>query len=125
MNARLRKFVHRDRSNRGWPMAQDSRGCGSCAEFVLCSDCLSATPASDSGNSAKAQKTAMTKQRMPEGWDAEQIAALARHYDNQSAAEELAELEAAWERGYSTVQIPEETCACRPRADRAYESLRA
>lgn len=67
----------------------------------------------------------MTKQRMPDGWDEHRIAALARHYDSQNAAAELAELKAGWERGYSTLQVPEELVPAVHALIAHYESLRS
>ena len=48
-------------------------------------------------------------QKMPEGWTAEQVKAVADFYDSQDDTEAAAELDAAWtDRDSTMVQIPRE-----------------
>lgn len=49
------------------------------------------------------------KQDLPEGWDHEQLQAVAEYYDNQSDEEAIAEAEAALEEeGKTLVMVPTE-----------------
>ena len=51
----------------------------------------------------------MKEQRFPKGWDADRVARLVKHYEYQSAAEAVAEDEAAFEmQGQTTMIVPTE-----------------
>ncbi len=51
----------------------------------------------------------MVKHKLPAGWDAEKVKALAEYYDNQSDDEAIAEAEAALEaEGQTLVMVPTE-----------------
>lgn len=47
------------------------------------------------------------KNRYPEGWDADRVRDLIKHYEEQSEEEAVAEDEAAWEdQTQTTIEIP-------------------
>jgi hypothetical protein len=51
----------------------------------------------------------MKEQRFPKGWDADRVERLVKHYESQSAAEAVAEDEAAFEmQGQTTMVVPTE-----------------
>jgi len=51
----------------------------------------------------------MAENSFPEGWNEERVRKVVEYYENQTEDEELAELEAAWERtDAAMVQVPQE-----------------
>ncbi len=68
----------------------------------------------------------MAKQKLPEGWTQERLAAVIDYYDNQTEDEELAELESAWAaEDTAMVEVPRELVPAVQALITAYEGLRA
>ncbi len=46
------------------------------------------------------------RNKYPEGWNQERVQRVIEHYENQSEEEAIAEDEAAFEQGYTVMQVP-------------------
>ncbi len=60
-------------------------------------------------NAGEGKVTSMNKidrNKYPEGWNQERVQRVIKHYENQSEEDAIAEDEAAFEQGYTVMQVP-------------------
>ena len=48
----------------------------------------------------------LNRNKYPEGWNQERVQRVIKHYENQSEEDAIAEDEAAFEQGYTVMQVP-------------------